>query len=94
MDLVAIAPEEDIAAFCTIWFDDVTRSGYFEPVATVPAHQRRGLGKAVMTEGLRRLQGIGATTVFVSGSSTAANALYRSVIGPDYELYQPWMKQW
>jgi len=94
LDLVAIAPEGEIAAFCTIWFDDVTRSGYFEPVATVPAHQRRGLGKAVMTEGLRRLQGIGATTAFVSGSSTAANALYRSVMGPDHELYQPWIKQW
>src|SRR5262245_27575855 len=26
LDLVAIAPEGDIAAFCTIWFDDVTRS--------------------------------------------------------------------
>jgi GNAT superfamily N-acetyltransferase len=94
LDLVAIAPEGDIAAFCTIWFDDVTRSGYFEPVATVPVHQRRGLGKAVMTEGLRRLQGIGATTAFVSGFSTAANALYRSVMGSDHELYQPWVKEW
>jgi len=47
--------EDQITAFCTIWFDDVTRSAYFEPVATVPAHQRRGLGKAVITEGLRRL---------------------------------------
>ena len=45
-----------IAAICTIWFDDVTRSAYYEPVATVPSHQRRGLGKSIMTEGLRRLQ--------------------------------------
>jgi len=94
LDLVAIAPEGDIAAFCTIWFDDVTRSAYFEPVATVPDHQRRGLGKAVMTEGLRRLQRMGATTAFVSGYSTAANALYRSVMGPDHELYVPWVKEW
>jgi mycothiol synthase len=91
---VAIAPEGDIAAFCTIWFDDVTRSGYFEPVATVPDQQRRGLGKAVMTEGLWRLQGRGAAAAFVSGSSTAANALYRSVMGPERELYEPWVKQW
>jgi ribosomal protein S18 acetylase RimI-like enzyme len=94
LDLVAIAPEGDIAAFCTIWFDDGTRSAYFEPVATVPDHQRRGLGKAVMTEGLRRLQRMGAATALVGGSSTAANALYRSVIGPDHELYQPWLKEW
>jgi mycothiol synthase len=94
LDLVAVAPEGEIAAFCTIWFDDVTRSGYFEPVATVPDHQRRGLGKAVMTEGLRRLQRMGATTAFVGGYSSAANALYRAVMGPDHELYQPWVKEW
>jgi mycothiol synthase len=94
LDLVAIAPEGDIAAFCTIWFDDVTRSAYFEPVATVPDHQRRGLGKAVMTEGLRRLQRMGAVAASVSGYSPAANALYRSVMGSDHELYEPWVKQW
>ncbi len=38
LDLVAIAPDGAVAAFCTIWFDDVTRSAYYEPVATVPTH--------------------------------------------------------
>lgn len=94
LDLVTIAPDGEIAAFCTIWFDDVTRSAIFEPVATVPAHQRRGLGKLIMTEGLRRLQRLGATMAFVSGYSPAANALYQSVIGPDRELYEPWVKRW
>ena len=91
LDIVAVAPDGAIAAFCTIWFDDVTRSAYFEPVATVPAHQRRGLGKAVMTEGLRRLQRMGATTAFVGGHSVAANALYTSVMGPDCDLYERWV---
>ena len=94
LDLVAVAPDGAIAAFCTVWFDDVTRSGYFEPVATVPAHRRRGLGRALLTEGLRRLQRMGATVAFVSGYSSAANALYQSVMGNDYELYQPWTQQW
>lgn len=94
LDLVAIAPDGAIAAFCTIWFDDVTRSAYFEPVATVPAHQRRGLGKALMTEGLRRLQRMGATRAFVGGHSAAANALYRSVMGSKHELYEVWVKEW
>jgi mycothiol synthase len=88
------APEGAIAAFCTIWFDDVTRSACFEPVATVPAHQRRGLGKALLTEGLRRLQRMGATRAFVGGYSPAANALYRSVMGPEHELSEPWVKEW
>jgi GNAT superfamily N-acetyltransferase len=94
LDLVAVAPEGAIASFATVWFDDVTRSGVFEPVATVPAYQRRGLSKAVMTEGLRRLQRMGANTAFVGGYSAAANALYRSVMGPDYELDEPWVKRW
>jgi len=94
LDLVAIAPDGAIAAFCTIWFDDVTRSAYFEPVATVPAHQQRGLGKAVMTEGLRRLRHMGATTAFVGGYGPAGNALYQSVMGSEHELYEPWVKEW
>jgi mycothiol synthase len=94
LDLVAVAPDGAIAAFCTIWFDDVTRSACFEPVATVPAHQRRGLGKAVMTEGLRRLQRMGATIAFVGGYSSEANALYRSVMGPEHDLDEPWVKEW
>jgi mycothiol synthase len=94
LDLVAVAPSGEIAAFCTIWFDDVTRTAYFEPVATVPAHQRRGLGKALLTEGLLRLQRMGALYAFVGGYSPAANALYRSVMGDDHELDVPWLKEW
>jgi len=94
LDLVAIAPGGAIAGFCTIWFDDVTRSAYFEPVATVPTHQRRGLGKALLTEGLLRLQRMGATRAFVGGYSEAANALYRSVMGSNDELSEPWLKEW
>lgn len=94
LDLVAVAPDGAIAAFCTVWFDDATRSGYFEPVATVPAHQRRGLARALMTEGLRRLQRMGATVAFVSGYSAGANALYQSVMGDDCERYEPWVRQW
>jgi mycothiol synthase len=94
LDLVAVAADGSIAAFCTIWLDDVTRSAYFEPVATVPAHRRRGLGRALLTEGLRRLQRMGATMAFVGGHSAAANALYGSVAGPEHEIYQAWVKQW
>ncbi len=94
LDLVAVAPDGAIAAFCTIWFDDVTRSAYFEPVATVPDYQRRGLGKALLTEGLQRLQRMGATRAFVGGFSQGANALYRSVMGGEHELYECWVKAW
>lgn len=90
LDLIAVASSGEIAAFCTIWFDDVTRSAYFEPVATVPDHQQRGLGKALLTEGLRRLQRMGARLTFVNGYSPAANALYGSIMQPDPDRYSEW----
>jgi mycothiol synthase len=92
LDLVAVAGDGSIASFCTIWFDDVTRTAYFEPVATVPAHRKRGLGKALLVEGLHRLKRMGCKVAFVGGYSQAANALYFSVMGPDFDLYEPWEK--
>jgi hypothetical protein len=37
---------------------------------------------------------MGCTRAFVGGYSDAANALYRSVMGPDHDLDQPWAKVW
>jgi mycothiol synthase len=93
LDLIAVAPDGSVAAFCTIWFDDVTRTGSFEPVATVPAHQRRGLGKAIMTEGLRRLQRLGATQATVGSYSVHAGALYASLGFTAYDLSERWVKE-
>lgn len=94
LDIVAVAPDGAVASFCTVWFDDVTRTACFEPVATAPAYQRRGLGKAVLCEGLRRLKRMGATMAFVGGYSPRANALYASVGFAEYDLSEPWDKEW
>lgn len=32
LDIVAAAPGGEIAAFCTVWYHNVTRTGYIEPV--------------------------------------------------------------
>jgi len=44
LDIVAVAPDGELAAFCTVWLGGVTRTAVFEPVGTHPAHQKRGLG--------------------------------------------------
>jgi mycothiol synthase len=92
LDIVAVAPNGDLAAFCTVWYDDVTRCAYFEPVGTYTPYQRRGLGKAVMCEGLRRAERLGATLATVGGYSPEANALYTSVMGQAHALSERWVK--
>jgi mycothiol synthase len=94
LDIVAVAPGGEIASFCTFWYDDVTRSAYIEPVATVPEHLRRGLARATITEGLRRVRQMGATRAFVGGYEPAPNALYASVLSPAHDRSEEWIKRW
>jgi len=81
LDLVAVTSDGMLAAYCLCWFDPRTGAGLFEPVATRPAFQRRGMGKAVMWEGLRRLQARGAQTAVLStgAAEEAALKLYAAV---------------
>ena len=94
LDIVAVAPDGEITSFCTMWYDDATRSTYIEPVATVPEHLRRGLARATITEGLRRLQKMGCTQAFVSGYEPGPNALYSSTLSPVHDKSQQWIKKW
>jgi mycothiol synthase len=94
LDIVAVAPTGELASFCTIWLDDSTGTAYFEPVGTAPEHQRRGLGTAVLCEGLRRLRRLGAVRAFVAGSSAAAIGLYTSVGFSEADLSEPWAEEW
>ena len=92
LDIIAATPTGEIAAFCTLWFDDVTRSAVCVLVGTAPEHQRRGLGKAVMYAGLRRLRHMGGTRAFANGYDSPANTLYGAVLG-SRDLSQPWVKE-
>jgi mycothiol synthase len=94
LDLVAVAPSGDFAAFVTLWYDDVTRTAAFEPVGTHPDHQRKGLGKALMAEGLRRVRDLGATLCTVGSYSERAGNLYASMGFVDYDLNEAWVKEW
>jgi mycothiol synthase len=95
LDLVAIAENGSVAAFVTVWYDDVTRSGYFEPVGTMPEHQRKGLCTALLYEGMRRLKERGAVQASVGGgglSNPKADGVYASAFGRDEESYVGWLK--
>jgi ribosomal protein S18 acetylase RimI-like enzyme len=80
LDVLALAPDSAIAAFCLAWRDASNQVGLLEPVGCCPAHRRKGLARAVVLEGLRRLQAQGSTAAIVTASTRnpAALALYES----------------
>jgi mycothiol synthase len=81
LDIVAVMPDGRIGSFCIVWTDPVNRVGLFEPVGTHPDFRGRGLAKAVMLEGLRRLQARGMHTAILctNENNTPAVRLYKSV---------------
>lgn len=54
-ELVAVASDGRFAGFAIIWFDTLNRVGYFEPVGVHSDFHRRGVGSALMWEGMRRM---------------------------------------
>ena len=81
LDMVAVAPDGTFGAFCMCWVDSVNHVGQFEPVGTAPHFRKQGLARATLTEGLRRMQQVGATTaiVIVDEDEQPAKQLYESV---------------
>lgn len=82
LDLVAVAPDGRLAAFCICWLDrrlDPPR-GQIEPLGVHPGFRGLGLARAILAEGLRRLHLGGAEEVLVETDRhrNPALALYQS----------------
>jgi ribosomal protein S18 acetylase RimI-like enzyme len=83
LDLVAVAPDGQLAAFCISWLaedEKGTISGQIEPLGVHAEYRRLGLGQAILSEGLRRLQSKGAGQICVQTDHyrNAAFKLYES----------------
>jgi mycothiol synthase len=87
LDLVAVAPDGSLAAFCICWLsqrghdENGGNTGQVEPIGVRPDLQGRGLGRAILLEGLRRLQAHGAATALIDsdGENDPSRGLYESV---------------
>lgn len=66
LDLIVVDPNGDVAGFCTVWFDHVCKIGVFEPYAVHPEHLRKGLGRSLLFEGMKRLLSLDCTAVYVT----------------------------
>jgi ribosomal protein S18 acetylase RimI-like enzyme len=79
LDLAVRDSDGRTAGYALFWFDPVTRVGLVEPMRVEDAYQRRGLARALLTEGLERLARRGAQRLKVGYSTDAARALYEGV---------------
>ncbi len=75
LDLVAVAPDETLAAFCLSWLDPAGCYGQIEPTGTHPDYVRHGLGRALLAETFHRLAEYGASSVRVEAVSVDPAAL-------------------
>lgn len=80
LDLAAEASDGSFAAYVGVFYDETNQRGIFEPVCTAPEHRRHGLARALMLEGLHRLQKLGVKTAYLdTGDMVPANRLYEAV---------------
>jgi mycothiol synthase len=83
LDLVAVAPNGQLAAFCICWLAKDkygTVSGQIEPMGVHANFRKLGLGRGILSEGLQRLSAKGAQRIYVQTDNyrDAAFKLYES----------------
>jgi len=96
LDLVVVAPNGDLAAFTVLWFEPENRVALFEPVGCHPAYQRRGLGRALLYEGLRALHELGAAAAYVNSwlDNSPGALLYRAAGFHLIDRFYEWHKSY
>jgi mycothiol synthase len=80
-ELLAVTGDGVLAAHTIYWLDSINKLGYFEPVGTHPAYQRKGLARALMNHAMRlmREQGMEQVRVCFNFQNDAAKNLYTSL---------------
>ena len=68
LKVAVVAPNGDFVCYCGMWFDPKAGFAVVEPVATDPDYRRRGLAKAAVLEGIRRVGLSGAKNAIVGSS--------------------------
>jgi mycothiol synthase len=69
IDLVAETAQGELAGFCVGWFDShgfgARPCGQIEPMGVREAYRKMGLGKALLTECIRRMVELGAGQIYI-----------------------------
>jgi len=91
LDLVAVDPQGQLAGFCVCWFApsgiDGRPTGQIEPLGVRADMRGQGLGRAILSEGVRRLYRHGAEHVVVE-TDNYRNAAFNLYKAAGFENFQ------
>lgn len=87
LDIVVESPDKRLVAFCICWFDENSMTGHVEPLGSHKDFRQYGLGRVALSEGLRRLQSLGAQNIFVE-TDNYRNTAFRLYESFDFQVIQ------
>jgi ribosomal protein S18 acetylase RimI-like enzyme len=87
LDLVVESPDGRLVAFCICWFDKNLMAGHVEPLGCHKDFRQYALGRVALSEGLRRLQSLGAQNIFVE-TDNYRNTAFRLYESFDFQVIQ------
>jgi ribosomal protein S18 acetylase RimI-like enzyme len=87
LDIVVESPERRLAAFCICWFDENSLDGRVEPLGSHEDFRQYALGRVALSEGLCRLQSLGAKNIYVE-TDNYRNTAFRLYESFDFQVIQ------
>ena len=80
LNIVAVASDGSYVSYAGIWYVPENKVSYVEPVATDPSYRRRGLGRAVVLEAVRRTERLGSKRAWVGSDQLFYQAMGFEVV--------------
>ena len=85
LDIVVESSNGNLAAFCICWFDKKSMTGHVEPLGSHKDFRQYALGRVALSEGLHRLQSLGAKNIFVE-TDNYRNTAFRLYESFDFQV--------
>jgi ribosomal protein S18 acetylase RimI-like enzyme len=87
LDIVVESTAGQLVAFCICWFDKNSMAGHVEPLGSHKDYRQYALGRVALSEGLHRLQSLGAQNIFVE-TDNYRNTAFRLYESFDFQVIQ------
>jgi len=87
---IVVAPNGEYASALGMWFDEVNKYAYLEPMATVPKYRRLGLGTTALMDSMKQTKELGATYCF----GGPVEHYYPQIGFEEVAKKDTWQKRW